>query len=168
MASHDAFLEGTTLAVSRLVSGIKLDKKAHAPARQTGVHVSIPQAGGGHFLMYKDETAMKPTAPRTCITLHGYRYGYGNGGAKAHRQGEDPPQGHFRAQDQQAAAMRDDPGCSLKRLQIDRRIGSVHLADDNDLAQVEAKGGVSKRCTLRDQVTLHRNPPAIQRCLPRL
>jgi len=189
--SRRRFLEGTTLGgIAATVSGAsKLDKDHKLPTRQlgkTGVHVSILAFGGGsRFLMYKDEDKALEAVNRALdlgITYMDTAYSYGNGLSeerigkvmKTRRKGIFVATKINKRPGDEAMQVLEG---SLKRLQIDQfDLVHIHsLTDDNDLAQVEANGGVRETLhKLRDQkvtrfigITSHTDPTVLAKALER-
>src|SRR5712671_3069960 len=188
--SRRRFLEGTTLGgIAATVSGASKLDKDKLPTRQlgkTGVHVSILAFGGGsRFLMYKEEDKAIEAVNRALdlgITYMDTAFSYGNGLSeerigkvmKTRRKGIFVATKINKRPGDEAMQVLEG---SLKRLQIDQfDLVHIHsLTDDNDLAQVEAKGGVLETLhKLQDQkvtrfigITSHTDPTVLAKALER-
>jgi len=187
--SRRRFLESTAMAgiaagVSNATETTKLPTRVLG---KTGARVSILAMGGGSrfWIKYKDEDKGLEALNRAFdlgITYMDTAYAYGNGVSET-RVGKVMKTRRkevflatkvpARAGDE---AMRIIDG-SLKRLQTDQ-VDLIHihsLTDDNDLAKVEAKGGVLELLhKLRDQkvtrfigITSHTDPAVLAKALER-
>lgn len=180
---------GTATAASLGAAATKLDKTGGLPKRvlgKTGVKVSILAMGGGsRFLMYKDEDKALEAMTKAFdlgITYVDTAYAYGNGlseervgkAAKARRKDLFLATKINARKGDEAARILEG---SLKRLQTDQ-IDLIHvhsLTTEEDLAQVEAKGGVLELLhKLRDQkvtrfigITSHSDPTTLAKALDR-
>lgn len=189
--SRRRFLEGA--AVGAMAAGVtnaaELDKDHKLPTRvlgKTGVRVSILAFGGGsRFLMYKDEDKAIEAVNRALdlgINYMDTAYGYGDGLSETRigKVMKTRRKGIFvatkinkRSADE---SMRVLEG-SLKRLQIDQfDLVHIHsLTDEQDLAAVEAKGGVLETVQkLKEQkvtrfigITSHTDPTVLAKALER-
>src|SRR5579859_4454680 len=189
--SRRSFLGTTALAplAANLAVGAEIGKTGSLPKRalgRTGAHVSILAFGGGsRFLMYKDEDKALEAVNRALdlgITYMDTAYGYGNGLSeerigkvmKTRRKGIFVATKINKRPGDEAMQILEG---SLKRLQIDQfDLVHIHsLTDDNDLAQIEAKGGVLETLhKLRDQkvtrfigITSHTDPTVLAKALER-
>jgi hypothetical protein len=188
--SRRRFLEGTALGgIAAGVNAAELDKEHKLPTRvlgKTGVRVSTLAFGGGsRFLMYKEEDKALEAVNRALdlgITYMDTAYSYGNGVSeerigkvmKTRRKGIFVATKINARGGEEAMKILD---ASLKRLQIDQfDLVHIHgLTDDEDLAKVEAKGGVLEALhKLKDQkvtrfigITSHSDPTVLAKALDR-
>src|SRR5436305_7122353 len=189
--SRRRFLEGTALSgiAAGVSSAAKSDNNHKLPTRvlgKTGARVSILAFGGGsRFLMYKEEDKALEAVNRALdlgITYMDTAYSYGNGLSeerigkvmKTRRKGVFVATKINKRPGDEAMQVLEG---SLKRLQIDQfDLVHIHsLTDDNDLAQIEAKGGVLETLhQLRDQkvtrfigITSHTDPTVLAKALER-
>jgi predicted aldo/keto reductase-like oxidoreductase len=187
--SRRRFLEGTTVGVAAVGTGLKAQAKGVLPTRvlgKTGARVSILAMGGGsRFLMYKDEDKALEALNKAFdlgITYMDTAYGYGDGKSEE-RVGKvmkDRRKGIFLAtkinKRKGDEAMRILEG-SMKRLQTDH-VDLIHIHDlkgADDLAAVEAKDGVlavlqklkEQKVTRFIGVTSHTDPEVLKTALQR-
>ena len=189
--SRRRFLETTTLGslATAAASGAREDTNHKLPTRvlgRTGARVSILAMGGGsRFLMYKQEDKALEALNRAFdlgITYMDTAYAYGNGLSeeRAGKVMKTRRKGIFLAtkinrRDGDEAMQIIESG--LKRLQTDQ-VDLIHihsLTNEEDLAKIEAKGGVLETLLkLRDQkvtrfigVTSHSDPTVLKTALER-
>jgi predicted aldo/keto reductase-like oxidoreductase len=189
--SRRRFLEGTALGgiTAGVANAAKADKDHKLPTRvlgKTGARVSILAFGGGsRFLMYKEEDKALEAVNHALdlgITYMDTAYSYGNGLSeerigkvmKTRRKGVFVATKINKRPGDEAMQVLEG---SLKRLQIDQfDLVHIHsLTDDNDLAQIEAKGGVLEILhKLKDQkvtrfigITSHTDPTVLAKALER-
>jgi predicted aldo/keto reductase-like oxidoreductase len=189
--SRRRFLESTALGglAAGVTQAAEIDKDHKLPTRvlgKTGARVSILAFGGGsRFLMYKDEDKALEAVNRALdlgINYMDTAYGYGKGLSeerigkvmKTRRKGVFVATKIDKRPGDEAMQVLEG---SLKRLQIDHfDLVHIHsLTDENDLAQIEAKGGVLERLhKLRDQkvtrfigITSHTDPNVLAKALER-
>jgi len=189
--SRRRFLEGTALdGIAAGVSSAAKDDTTHKlPTRvlgKTGARVSILAFGGGsRFLMYKEEDKALEAVNRALdlgITYMDTAFGYGNGLSeerigkvmKTRRKGIFVATKINKRPGDEAMEVLEG---SLKRLQIDQfDLVHIHsLTDEDDLAKIEAKGGVLETLhKLRDQkvtrfigITSHTDPTVLAKALER-
>jgi uncharacterized protein len=189
--SRRRFLESTALSgIAAGVTGAAEIGKDHKLSTRvlgkTGVRVSILAFGGGsRFLMYKDEDKALEAVNRALdlgINYMDTAYGYGNGLSeerigkvmKTRRKGVFVATKINKRSGDEAMQILET---SLKRLQIDQfDLVHIHsLTDENDLAQIEAKGGVLETVQkLKDQkvtrfigITSHTDPTVLATALER-
>src|SRR5712664_712148 len=189
--SRRRFLEGAALGgiAAGMSSAAKIDKDHKLPTRvlgRTGARVSILAFGGGsRFLMYKEEDKALEALTRALDLGINYvdtsdDYGNGLSEERVGKVVKSRRKGIFlvtkvskRPGDE---AMRIVEG-SLKRLQTDHPdlIHSHSLTGEDDLAKIEAKGGVLETMhKLRDQkmtrfigITSHTDPTVLATALER-
>src|SRR5260221_1168619 len=186
--SRRRFLESTALGglAAGVTNAAEIGKDHKLPTRvlgKTGVRVSILAFGGGsRFLMYKDEDKAIEAVNRALdmgITYMDTAYGYGNGRSeerigkvmKTRRKGIVATKIDKRDGDEAMKVLE----ASLKRLQIDQfDLVHIHsLTTDDDLAKIEAKGGVLETLhKLKDQkptrfigITSHTDPTMLAKAL---
>src|SRR6266581_1917636 len=189
--SRRRFIESTALGgiAAGVTNAAKDDNTHKLPTRvlgKTGARVSILAFGGGsRFLMYKEEDKALEAVNRALdlgITYMDTAYSYGKGQSEERigKVMKTRRKGIFVATKIDArggdAAMKTLEG-SLKRLQIDQfDLIHIHgLTDDDDLAKVEAKGGVLEALhKLKDQkvtrfigITSHTDPTVLAKALER-
>src|SRR5437763_8289272 len=189
--SRRRFLEGTALSgiAAGVSSAAKSDNNHKLPTRvlgKTGERVSILAFGGGsRFLMYKEEDRALEAVNRALdlgITYMDTAYSYGNGLSeerigkvmKTRRKGVFVATKINKRPGDEAMEVLEG---SLKRLQIDQfDLVHIHsLTDEDDLAKIEAKGGVLETLhKLRDQkvtgvigITSHSDPTVLAKALER-
>jgi uncharacterized protein len=189
--SRRRFLEGTALSgiAAGVSSAAKTESNHKLPTRvlgKTGARVSILAFGGGsRFLMYKEEDKALEAVNRALdlgITYMDTAYSYGNGLSeerigkvmKTRRKGIFVATKINKRPGDEAMQVLEG---SLKRLQIDQfDLVHIHgLTDEDDLAKVEAKGGVLDILhKLRDQkvtrfigITSHSDPAVLAKALER-
>src|SRR5262245_35611959 len=189
--SRRRFLESTALGgiTAGVTNAAKIDKDHKLPTRvlgKTGARVSILAFGGGsRFLMYKEEDKALEAVNRALdlgITYMDTAYSYGNGLSeerigkvmKTRRKGVFVATKINKRPGDEAIKTLEG---SLKRLQIDQfDLVHIHsLTDENDLAQIEAKGGVLEALQkLKDQkvtrfigITSHTDPTMLAKALER-
>ncbi len=189
--SRRRFLESTALGglAAGVTNAAEIGKDHKLPTRvlgKTGARVSILAFGGGsRFLMYKDEDKAIEAVNRALdmgITYMDTAYGYGKGQSeerigkvmKTRRKGIFVATKIDKRDGDEAMKVLEG---SLKRLQIDQfDLIHVHsLTTEDDLAKVEAKGGVLETLhKLKDQkvtrfigITSHTDPTVLAQALER-
>src|SRR6266446_10604558 len=189
--SRRRFLESTALGglAAGVTNAAEIGKEHKLPTRvlgKTGARVSILAFGGGsRFLMYKDEDKALEAVNRALdlgITYMDTAYSYGNGLSeerigkvmKTRRKGIFVATKINKRPGDEAMQVLEG---SLKRLQIDQfDLVHIHsLTDEDDLAKIEAKGGVLETLhKLRDQkvtrfigITSHTDPTVLAKALER-
>jgi len=189
--SRRRFLESTALGgiAAGVTNAAEIGKDHKLPTRvlgKTGARVSIVAFGGGsRFAMYKEEEKALEAVNHALdlgITYMDTAYSYGKGQSEERigKVMKTRRKGVFVATKIDArggdAAMKTLEG-SLKRLQIDQfDLIHIHsLTDEDDLAKVEAKGGVLEALhKLKDQkvtrfigITSHTDPTVLAKALDR-
>ena len=189
--SRRRFIESTALGgiAAGVTNAAKSDNNHKLPTRvlgKTGARVSILAFGGGsRFLMYKEEDKALEAVNRALdlgITYMDTAFGYGNGLSeerigkvmKTRRKGVFVATKINKRPGDEAMEVLEG---SLKRLQIDQfDLVHIHsLTDEDDLAKIEAKGGVLETLhKLRDQkvtrfigITSHTDPTVLAKALER-
>ncbi len=189
--SRRRFIESTALGgiAAGVTNAAKSDNNHKLPTRvlgKTGARVSILAFGGGsRFLMYKEEDKALEAVNRALdlgITYMDTAFGYGDGLSeerigkvmKTRRKGVFVATKINKRPGDEAMEVLEG---SLKRLQIDQfDLVHIHsLTDEDDLAKIEAKGGVLETLhKLRDQkvtrfigITSHTDPTVLAKALER-
>lgn len=189
--SRRRFLEGAAIGgiATGLTAAPKVDKDHKLPTRvlgKTGARVSVLAFGGGsRFLMYKEEDKALEAVNRALdlgITYMDTAYSYGNG-VSEERIGKvmkTRRKGIFVAtkiQERDSDKAQRILEGSLKRLNVNQ-IDLIHihsLTTEDDLAKIEAKGGILDTLhKLKDQkmtrfigITSHTDPTVLAKALER-